>query len=320
MKRVLTIVAIVIGVLLLAVLALPLLIDANQFKPQLEARLSAALQRQVTIGDLSLALFSGGVAVRDVTIAGAPGSLEPLLRAKSITAGVNMRELIFSRRLVVRSIAIDEPQIVLVDSPSRARPVRADAQAQPTEASTTAPSSGTPLNLSIDHIEISDGRVSLTTVSGAKPIQLQNVDLDVRNFTPGSPFPVTLSTDVASGGSIRVEGTAGPVQPTALGETPFDAKVQVADLDLGQSGFFTPASGIAGLLTLDGTASADGRSIGTSGTITVKDLKLAAKGTPATKPAALDFKMTHNNEARRGTIEDGKLRLGTAAAEKRGIR
>src|SRR6185436_6355309 len=102
MKRILRWSAIVVLILVLAVLAVPLFIDANQFRPALEARFSAALERQVTIGDHSVALFSGGVAVRDVTIAGEPGSLEPLLKAKSISAGVAMNELIFSQRLLVR--------------------------------------------------------------------------------------------------------------------------------------------------------------------------------------------------------------------------
>src|SRR5690349_13065710 len=98
MKRILIWASIVVVILVMGVLALPLLIDANQFRPELEARVSAAMDRKVTIGDLSVALFSGGVAVRDVVMAGEPGGLEPLLRAKSITAGVDMGELIFSRK------------------------------------------------------------------------------------------------------------------------------------------------------------------------------------------------------------------------------
>jgi AsmA protein len=58
----LKILGIVLTVLILAALALPFFINANQFRPVLEERLTAALGRQVKIGDLKLSVFSGGAA------------------------------------------------------------------------------------------------------------------------------------------------------------------------------------------------------------------------------------------------------------------
>ena len=68
MKRALRIAGIAIAVIILAALALPFLINANQFRPVLEQRLSAALGREVKIGDLQLSVFSGGASARDITI------------------------------------------------------------------------------------------------------------------------------------------------------------------------------------------------------------------------------------------------------------
>lgn len=310
MKRFLIWGGIAVLVLFLAVLAVPLLIDANQFRPELERRLSAALERPVTIGDLSVALFSGGVAIRDVTVAGDPGALEPLLRAKSITAGVDMRELIFSRRLMVRSIDIDEPEIVLVDS-VETKPTPAPL-AEPAPAEPTANSA--PLNLSIQEIQISDGRISLTTNSGANPIKLDDVNLNVRNFGANSSFPITLDAHVASGGDIHMEGQAGPVTPDHIGESPFDAKLKVTDLDLSASGFFEPEAGIAGILSLDGTAASDSRNIETTAKVSVKNFKAAKNGKPADRPAEADLSVKHDNSTRKGTIQDNKIRLGSAQA------
>jgi AsmA protein len=59
----LVIVGVVVAVLLLIVLALPLFINANKFKPKLETQLTSALGRPVTIGNISLAILSGGVTV-----------------------------------------------------------------------------------------------------------------------------------------------------------------------------------------------------------------------------------------------------------------
>ena len=75
----------------------------------LEERLTAALGREVKIGDLKLSLFSGGASASDVTIADDPAfSKEPFLRAKELAVGVELWPLIFSRQLNVTSLT-DRP-------------------------------------------------------------------------------------------------------------------------------------------------------------------------------------------------------------------
>jgi len=66
MKRTLKIIGIVFAVILLAVIALPFLINVNSFRPKLESELSAALGRQVKVGNLSLSILSGGVSAEDL--------------------------------------------------------------------------------------------------------------------------------------------------------------------------------------------------------------------------------------------------------------
>jgi hypothetical protein len=68
-KKPLIIIGAIVAVVLLLILCLPLFINANQFKPTLETKLTAALGRKVTIGDIKLAIFSGGVTVSDISIA-----------------------------------------------------------------------------------------------------------------------------------------------------------------------------------------------------------------------------------------------------------
>jgi AsmA protein len=52
MKRLLVICGIVIVVLLLVIIAVPLFINVDSFRPDLEKKISAALNRQVHIGKL----------------------------------------------------------------------------------------------------------------------------------------------------------------------------------------------------------------------------------------------------------------------------
>src|SRR5579864_9135201 len=117
MKRFLKIVAIVIAVLVVIAIAIPFFIDANTFRPKLEAELTDALGRQVKVGNLSLSILSGGVAADNISIADDPKfSNQPFVQAKSLTVGVEMIPLILSRTINITHLTLDQPQISLVKS------------------------------------------------------------------------------------------------------------------------------------------------------------------------------------------------------------
>src|SRR5579872_886238 len=119
MKRALKIVSVVTILLLVAIAALPFLINANQFRPTLESRLTQALGRDVKVGNLALSLFSGGVTADDLSVADDPAfSRTAFVQAKSLHVQVDLPALILSRSLKVTGLTIDEPQISLLQSPS----------------------------------------------------------------------------------------------------------------------------------------------------------------------------------------------------------
>src|SRR5712671_2156484 len=90
----------VAGLVVLAVLGLWLFLDANQFRPQLEQAMGAALGRKVSIGHLKMALLSGGMTIEDLSIADDPAfSDAPFVTAKAVKVGVDMMPLILSRTL-----------------------------------------------------------------------------------------------------------------------------------------------------------------------------------------------------------------------------
>lgn len=118
MKKALKIVGIIIAVLIILVIVIPFFIDANTFKPKLESELTDALGRKVTLGNLSLSLWSGSVAADNIAIADDPHfSNNPFVQAKSLKVGVEMIPLIFSRTVNVTHLTIDRPEISLVKSP-----------------------------------------------------------------------------------------------------------------------------------------------------------------------------------------------------------
>lgn len=97
--------------LIVAAVVLPLVIDVNQFRPELQSRLAKKLGREVSLGNLKLALLSGGIEADDIVIADNPdfGS-SPFLRARSLRAGVELKPLLLSKSLRINSFTIDAQQ------------------------------------------------------------------------------------------------------------------------------------------------------------------------------------------------------------------
>src|SRR5215475_8370810 len=115
MKRLLIISGIVVAVLLLVVVLAPLFINVDSFRPQLEQKLSAALNRHVQIGKLEASILSGGASASNISIADDPAvNKGPFLTASSVKVGVELMPLIFSRQLKVTSITVQKPEITLL--------------------------------------------------------------------------------------------------------------------------------------------------------------------------------------------------------------
>jgi AsmA protein len=116
-KRTVKIAGIAIAAILVILIALPLFINVNSFRPKIESELTNALGRPVTLGDLSLSLLSGNVGVEDVSIGDDPAfSKGQFIAAKSVKVGVELMPLIFSQQLNVTGIVLVEPQITLLKS------------------------------------------------------------------------------------------------------------------------------------------------------------------------------------------------------------
>src|ERR1700686_5694551 len=102
MNRKLKIGSIALAILLVILIALPLLINVNSFRPKIESELTSALGRQVTVGNLSLSILSSSVVGENIAIADDPAfGKSPFITAKSVKVGVKLIPLIFSKQLNV---------------------------------------------------------------------------------------------------------------------------------------------------------------------------------------------------------------------------
>jgi AsmA protein len=304
-----------LAALVLVLASLPFLVDANQFRPLLESNLGAALGREVKLGKLSLALLSGGVTADDLSVADDPAfSPAPFVRAKSLKVSVELWPLITTRKLNVTGLTINQPEISLLQSPSGEWNY-SSLGSKAHNAKDPAPPSHGALDLSVKQVKITGGRLSLgKTKSSAKPLVLEKVALDLSDFSSGAVFPFSLSADVAGGGSLKLKGKAGPIDPADAAMTPVDAEIGVSDLDIVSSGVVDPSTGLAGLVSLEGKAASNGKSLQAQGRLKGSKLKLAKNGTPAQRALEYNFALNHDLKKHSGQISRGDVHIGAAAA------
>ncbi len=317
MKRVLKIIGIVVVVILLAVIALPFLINVNSFRPKLESELSTALGRQVKVGNLSLSIFSGSVSAEDLSISDDPAfSKGPFIQAKSLKVGVEVMPLIFSKTLHVTDITLDRPEISLLrDASGKWNFSSLGNNSEAAKKPATAGPSSTP-NLSVSKLDVKDGRLSVNRAnSSIKPHVYDKVNISVRDFSLTSQFPFTITANLPAGGSAKLDGKAGPINSSDVSASPLEAQVNIKGLDLTASGFVDPSTGIAGVADFDGTLSTDGKLARTSGTLKADKLKLAAKGSPAGRPVEVKYATDYDLLKQSGTLTQGDVSLGKALAK-----
>jgi AsmA protein len=312
--KALKIIGIVVAILIVVAIALPFLINVNSFRPKLESELTEALGRQVKVGNLSLSILSGSVSAEDLSIADDPAySKDPFIRAKSLKVGVEVMPLIMSKTLHVTDITLDTPEIALLrDASGKWNFSSLGNKSAKTPAS--GPSS-TP-DLSVSKLDVKNGRLSVNRAnSSIKPHVYDNVDISVRDFSPTSQFPYTITANLPAGGTAKLEGKAGPINSTDVSESPIEAQINVKGLDLTASGFVEPSTGIAGVADFDGTLNSDGKVLRTSGTLKASKLKLAVKGTPAPEPVTVKYATDYDLKKQGGTLTQGDVSLGKALAK-----
>ena len=314
MRRLLKWLGLSVVLFVAAVVSLPFLINVNQFKPRLETALSSALNREVKLGNLKLSLLSGEVTADDLSVAEDEAFGKPaFLKANSLSVGAQIWPFLMSRRLIVTYVTIDGPEIALVQAPSGNWNFSSLGGKR---APAKAPAPGTePLDLSVKLVKITNGRVRLgRTLGHWKPLLLEQVNLELRDFAADTAFPFTFSSNVAGGGAIQLDGRAGPINQTDAAMTPVNASLAVTQLDLARSGMTDFAPNLAGLVSFAGRGSSDGRILHVNGKVKAERLKLAKNGTPSTRVLELDYAARHDFRIHSGTLERGDIHIGGAVA------
>jgi len=316
MKRVLKWLGIILGLLVLAVIAVPFFANVNDFRPALEARLTNALGREVKLGNLRLRMLQGEVTADDLSVAEDPTFGKPaFLRASSLHVGVELWPFLFSRKLIVTDLTIDQPEVMLAQSKSGDWNFSSLGGKSKSATPATDSSGNTPLDLSVKLIRITNGRLRLgRTVGHWKPLILEQVNIEVRDFSSTSAFQFSLATNIQGGGTLKLDGTAGPINPVDSAMTPLKVNLSVSQLNLASSGMNDFAPELAGLVTFNGSGESDGTLMRLRGMVRAERLKVVKRGTPTTRSVELDVTAQHNLRTHSGVLSQGDIHIGSARA------
>src|SRR5947209_12354317 len=209
MKRFWIIIGIILGVIVLAVLLVPLFINVDSFRPDIESKLSAALGRTVHIGKIQASLFSGGAEASNISISDDPAFNQgPFLQASSLQIGLKWLPLIFSRQLKVSSLTVKNPDILLVKNRAGKWNFSNLGNAA-SKSSKSEPSSSSATDFSVDKVEIQNGKIRFAQTNGrilGRQHAYEKVNFLAHNISTTSSIPFTLSAVTPGGGALEIEG------------------------------------------------------------------------------------------------------------------
>jgi AsmA protein len=302
-----------VALLLLIVASLPLFIDVNRFLPEIDAQLTAALGRPVTLGSISINLFEGGLVAKDLSIADDPAfSSQPFLQAKSLEITVNFLPLLLEKELSVSKFEVVKPSIQLIQNASgkwNFSTIGTSAATQPAPSQTTSAPA-----ISVGHLEISDAEVTVQTQPSTAVHVYDKVNIEVKDFSSSSQFPFTFSAQLPAGGSMKLTGTGGPLDPVDNTLTPLTADLTVTKLNPVASGFLLASSGLDGVLDVTAHLASDGKTAQLDGNVTGNKMRFALKGAPMPSPVTVDFSTTYSLTSMQGQVTKGSIKAGAVSA------
>lgn len=214
LKIVLGIIGALIALLILAVIAVPLLIDPNDYRDDISATAEQATGRELTVGNIGLSVFPWlKVTLQDVSLANAEGfGEEPFLSAAEASVGVKLWPLLVSQRYEVSTIGIKDARFNLERDRSGktnwedlAKASQADAgpetgeRAEPAEPEKPPVDIGTRLGkFQLGGIDIDNASLSFDDREAHQKYTLRELRLRTGALKVGQPFDLETSGTLAA--------------------------------------------------------------------------------------------------------------------------
>ena len=247
-----------IVILFIAVLlVIPLFVDIEKFKPQIEDRVTQATGRPFALkGNLDLSLFPwAGLSLSDLHLGNPPGFEEKdFIAINSFEVRVKLIPLLF-KDIQVKRFIIKEPRIVLIKGKNGR--TNWEGIAKPEEdISVQAPvdkdnkidqnlSQGLPLkSLAVGEFSITNGTVLWIDQTSHVKKEISDLSISLENVSLDQPIDVRIAA-VVDKWPLRLTGSIGPIGEDMGKDTlPVDLSLRaIEQLDIGLKGSIKNAIG-----------------------------------------------------------------------------
>ena len=219
-----------------ALLLIPLFVDVEKYKPEIEKQVSSTVGRPFVIkGPLKLSLFPwAGVAFSDLQLGSPPGYKEKdFLLVKSFDVRMKLLPLL-SKEIQVQRFVIDGPRIILEkDKAGRGNweswgtPQEKGAPKAGAPPASKGPMAGLPLkSLAVGEFAVRNGSVVYIDQSAGSRREVSDLNLEMKDVSLDRPIRLLVSA-VMDKMPVSVEGQIGPVgQEPGKGKIPLDISVK----------------------------------------------------------------------------------------------
>jgi uncharacterized protein involved in outer membrane biogenesis len=300
-----------IALLAIIVLALPVIVDVNRYRGQIESTVSERIGRKVSVGPMKLSLMPLGVRINDLSIAEDPALAtgRPFVRVKELYVSPRFLPLL-TGNVELHALEVRDPHVELVRAASGAWNFESLRKS-------SSQSSDTRL-LPFERVTVSRGRLGFTDLSrspGGTPAASRavydNIDVTLRDDSPDPPFDLTLAVTMPGEGAQRVtlEGRAAPGK--GIADATFDGNLELRAVSLSGVERFLAAETLQNSdAVVSGRAAvrSNGGTVSSSGSVTLDRPRV--RGVEIGYPIVTDFDVAHSLEAKRLTIQKGTVKLG----------
>jgi AsmA protein len=295
-------IGLMLALLVATYFGLPLLVRAGRFRPVLESTLRGVLGRPTRIRELRYSLRSRGLVALDLSVDEDPGfGRQPFLLAKTVNFDVGLLSLIFSSDPEITGITFDDAQISLKQDRAGNWNFYTMLGAADRAPSTTHPAR---LRLTHSSVSVTGPRADLD------PLVLHDLALDIQDPALDRASRLALSATFVGGGSLNVDGTAGPVGWNRAAPTiPASLLINVRRLNLEASHLAETVPGVGGLVSFDVSAESDGAMVQVNGQVKAGKVRLARNGAAAADPLQATFSLRHDLAAHTGALSRCDLRV-----------
>lgn len=219
LKWIFSIAGLLVALIVIAVIVLPMVVDVEKYKPQIEQQVAKATGRTFKLGgDLKPSFFPWlGVRLSDLHLGNPPGFKEKdFVSVQSFEVHVKLLPLL-SRHIEVKRFVMDKPIIVLekrkdgkgswegLGQPTQQPPAQADEQQTPAAAG-ELPIKG----LVVREFAITNGLIVWLDEAGGMRKEVKDIHLVLENLSFDKPIGVVFSA-LADEKPVKLNGTIGPL-------------------------------------------------------------------------------------------------------------